>query len=307
MPASGLRVLYVMSCGGRAITETQVLLGQNQVSDVPNLQKVSDLFKARLALSGYPTIPVRARISLVGSKRVYFILPISYMSGIAPVQNNFKDNKGNLVTNDSDQPKSCLQLAATNGDTVHKTIYLSGVPDVLIGQPDPGGHIAVNPWWLPLYNTYANLLKTGGWGFIARTANAGALAPVNINSYSTDGGTGYLQFVVTGQPAAFVQGAAVQIIGSKMVNRAYAPANGRWIISKVEPATPAAGSTRYTVLQSTQVPSAGVAVMGQVQLVDYTSYAYTAPPVIVGDTTRKRGNRVLAPAGRRTIRKYLPI
>jgi hypothetical protein len=310
MPPTGTRVTLKMQCDTYGISETHVMLTSTNFDTVT--LAATALMKARMALSGFPTVPNSIRMSKIGSPRVYRVIGASDLAGLAPIETNLKTSDGNLSSNDSDQPRSCLLLSASNSDTLHKKIYLAGIPDVIIGEPNPGGKITLNAWWLPLYNKYKNLLIGTAtaptvWGFVARTLTT----VVNYGQYpvvavSQQAGTNLFGVAVAGTPALITTGSPIQLLGFKRSNNAYAPANGVWYVQSVVQNLPANGFTTYYLLNSTQVNPAILTKLGTIQLVDYTSYAYNN--LSIGqDTTRKRGGSFLASRGRRTIRKYVRI
>lgn len=304
MPATGVRCTFIMRGDLLAITETHVFVSSPSLDDAQ--VGALKLFKLRLALSGFPTRPVALRMSVVGSPRVFRTLGDEDLAGIAPVANNYKDRAGNFVNNNADQSKACLQLSADYADTKHKRIYLAGVPDVVLGDPDEPGHIVDNAWWLALFNSWRNELtgRLKPWGFIARTDPAGVFARVQVQAASNQVGTQNFGVAVLGAIPNANLGTLLQTTRFKRNNVAFRSQNGTFQISAIDVNVPANGFTTYYFRDTSGIASSTITRLGFVQPIDYTTFKYQRIE-IDKDTTRKRGNRVLATPGRRTIRKFV--
>lgn len=304
MPATGVRCTFIMRGDVFAITETHVYLTSSALNDAET--SALKLFKLRLALSGFPTRPTALRMSVVGSPRVFRTLGAEDLAGIAPVANNYKDKQGNFVNNNSDQAKSCLQLSADYADTRHKKIYLAGVPDVVIGDPDEPGHIVDNAWWLALFNSWRNELTGTAkpWGFIARSDPAGPLAKVQVQSVGNQVGTQNFGIATLGAIPNIALGSMLQTTRFKRSNLAFRSPNGIFQVSAIDQNAPANGFTTYYFRSTSDVSANVITKLGFVQPIDYTSYKYQRL-TIDKDTTRKRGNRVLATPGRRKTLRFV--
>jgi hypothetical protein len=263
------------------------------------------LLKKRMKLMGFGVTIVGVRLSKEGVFRDSLVLDPTDWAGIAPPAFNYSGPAGNAGTNDPDQAKACVLVRAESSSLHRKSIYLSGIPDIIIREDPRGPALTQVPQWLSDFNAYANELIVQPWGFIGRSDPAGALAQFPIAGIVTQAGTGLIGIVVANALITYPVLQFVAIHGSTRTHPAYASLNGRWQIGSAE-AGPGVGFTTYFLLNSQNVAAPTVINRGTVQAVDFSFLKYTRAQII-GQTTRKRGNRFLAPPGRRTIRRPLPV
>jgi hypothetical protein len=300
---NAVRVTMFMADDVFGISETHDYNTSGDLTTV--VQPAINLLKARMKLMGFGVSIVGVRLSKEGVYRDSLVLDPSQWAGIPPGQFNYSGPSGNAGTNDPDQAKACVLVRAESGTLHRKSIFLAGIPDIIIREDPRGPALVQVPQWLTDFNTYAQLLITGPWGFIGRSDPTGTLAQFPISGVLTQAGTNLVGIVVSTALITYNQLDFIVIHNSTRTNKAYASLNGRWQIGEVD-AGPGAGFNTYYLLNSQLVPVPTIINRGTVQKLDYSFLKYSNLQVI-GQTTRKRGNRFLAPPGRRTIRKPLPV
>lgn len=262
------------------------------------------LFKKRIALCGYGVQAVGMRLSQLGVFRDSKVFTASDLAALNPLAGNFSTNTGGTVPNDSDQPKACVLVRAESGALRRKPIYLAGVPDVIIRENPSGPAVIQIPAWLTLFNSYANTL-VASWGFAAKQLSSVlGFGATPIIGLATQAGTALIGIVI-GAGTITVDGTLpVQVRGVGRTNNAYPSLNGTWQVADVLTSTPVAGKTTVFLRGTSHITQSTITKLGTAQLADRTGFPYTAVQLI-GQTTRKRGNRFLAPPGRRTVRRSI--
>lgn len=301
MPATGIRCTMIFRSGSLSITETHVHATSNTIAAA--MLPFQSLVKARVLLNGKGVVLVKGRLSKEGVKRDSRILPASFLALNAAGQAPVGDPGGVALDANPDQPKVAYRMLMYAGDLHQTNLYLGGVPDYVCRLDANGIPIAPPPQWTTNLDLYrAELLK--GWGYVGLTELAGDFAARNVVALSTVMDSGLLQIVTASAGAPYTIGQKVQLHDFKLTNSAFVAVNGVWQIDAVEVDSPSAGKTRYTLRNSATINPNTVSVMGNVAPVGYTTYQYDGSEP-VGPTTRKRGNRVLAPAGKRLIRRRI--
>lgn len=259
------------------------------------------LYKLRYACMGANVVPFGGRASNVAIFRDSQILDRDFLNNLPPPPGSVQLSTGITVSGDPDQAKACALLRLNCSDVIRGSLFMAGIPDAVITTFPDGPNIALVPSWGKLLNKYISELQSGRWGMVAR--NYGAVTPVA--SWIQDPTTGNLVAVINGGMAVTPGVTKVQVRGVKRTNRAYQPANGTWIVSQYT-SGPGAGQNSLMLFASNNVPVTSFLSLGNLQIVDYSSYAYSSVNLI-GNSTRKRGNRSLAYPGRRVTHKYLSL
>lgn len=266
------------------------------------------LMKARSLLMGASVIPVSLRMSLLGTRRAYInaaaadVQPISVGNisiVVKPAPAFAGVNASNAVDGSSAQgPDAILVDSYGSKATSHAKKYLSGCPNVLIRTNPLGPYVAGDAAWGALFVAYGLVLTTTNNGWLMKVLTVPAPSGVlTVLSFALDATNTYLTITVPTFAGAPVQGAVVTLHGCKMTSRAYKSPNGSWKI--VAPPVTVGANTTYTL----GLPFANrfpylMQAFGTAQIQDYSTDTYTA--VNLGrEGEHKRGNRVLAPLGRR--------
>jgi hypothetical protein len=257
------------------------------------------LFKARMAAAGYGVIPFGGRMSMLPLARQTQIFSANDLAGIAPGALSWGVSGGGTANNDMDQPLSCVVLRLEAGATRRRSLFMAGIPDVIVREDPTGPDVTDYPAWNVAFATYRATLLGDNWGFV----NAAPQTPISVVGVGTDPATGNLQLTVSGASAVFAQGAFVAVHKFLRSNTAYASANGRWQIQFVQiNAIPV--TVTYTLLASAAVNPATITRLGTIQGFDTQFTKYTEVK-IRKQGTRKRGNRFLVPPGAR--RRRVPV
>jgi hypothetical protein len=270
-----------------------------------------NLMKARTAMMGAGVIPVSGRMSLIGQRRAYYKLQNSDVSPIPPgtIQITVNPapafagaNPSNVVDGSAAQgPDAILVDAYGTLPQYHAKKYLAGCPNVLIRTNPNGPFVAGDAAWGNLFNAYATLLTTAtnGWVMKVRTFPTIPAAPP-IPTYALDLTNTYLTVTCPTLPGTVTIGTLLQILGAKMMSRAYKPPNGKWAVGPTAPVT-SGGNTTYSLVLPFAVRFPYLlAGFGTVQVVDYSASTYTA--VGLGrEGEHKRGNSGLVARGRRRV------
>lgn len=301
MPASGCRVTFFFSDDVYGFSETHNYLAASQISAAINPAKA--LLKKRLKICGFGVTPVGVRLSMEGVFRDSQVLSADDLAGLAPATGTYQDSNGVAQPNDSDQPKACVRVRAESGTLHRKSIFLAGVPDVIIRENPRGPAVAQIPQWEKDFKLYVKELLNG-WGFVARSAENGNLTRRQVTAVQTQVGTALIGLSTPSVGQAYTVGQKVQVRNFTRKNVAYASINGTWQVDSVVADSPVAGFTTYYLRNSSLVAASTILNMGTIQLVDYSTWAYDDVQ-LQGQTTRKRGNRFLAGPGRRSVRKLL--
>lgn len=301
MAATGVRCTMIFRDGALAITETHVWTNATTIADT--MLPFQALVKKRVTLNANGVVLVKGRLSKEGVKRDSRILPAAFLAlqgaGGAPIG----DPGGVALDANPDQPKACYRLICFATDLHQTNLYLGGIPDYVCRFDANARPVAPPPQWQLNLDAYiAELLK--GWGYVGRAQLEGALAPRPVVKLSTNMDSGLLQVVTAVAGAPYSVGQKVQMHDFKLTNNAFVPINGDWQIDAVETDAPSAGFIRYTLRLSASVNPATVSVLGSIAPIDFTTYKYDGIEP-VGPTTRKRGNRQLAPVGKRLIRRRI--
>lgn len=303
MPASGIRCTFFIQDDLYGISETHIH-SATEINDAIN--DATALMKARMNLCGVPAVAVGVRLSKEGVFRDSKIIPGGEFVDVNPKEFNYTGPAGLEGPNNSDQPKSCILLRVDSGSIKRKSLYLAGIPDFAIRENPRGPVITLVPQYLSAFNKWKNLLVSKAWGFTARADAAGALAPRAVTGFGTDVASGNLKIVTHSASTPYIAGQKVQTRLFSRSHPGYLSANGIWQIESAATDTPASGDQTYVLRGTSGIAPSTIVNPGQVQLIDY-SYFKVADITIVGQTTRKRGNRFLVGVGRKTSRKPISL
>lgn len=299
MAATGIRFTMIFKCAGYGVGENHTLTTATTIEAAR--QPAIDLLKARMQLMAIGTTVKTARLSKEGVKNDSRILGADVLLPIRPPNVPVGDPGGAGLDPNVDQGKAAYQLRLEAGDLRRAPLYLSGIPDFVVRYDANQNPIAPPPFWLTWLNLYIAELKKG-WGYVGRSLAEGPLAPRNAIRLATDMDTGNLLVTTQSAGAAYSAGQMISMHGFKLTNRAYNSPNGDWQIAVVTVDSPVAGQVTYQLRNSSGVSPNTVTLLGTIQPLDYTTFAYDQIQPI-GPTTRKRGNRSLLPVGRRLIRR----
>jgi hypothetical protein len=299
VPATGVRFTMIFRDGSYGFSESHTLAAAGTIAAAKN--PAIDLLKARMQLMATGVAVKTARLSKEGVRNDSRILGADIITPIKPPGLPVGDPSGAGLDSNTDQTKAAYQLRLESGDLHRSPLYLSGIPDYVIRYDANNNPIAPPPFWNEYLKLYIAELKKG-WGYVGVSEAAGALAPRAVVRVATDMGTGLLQITTQAAGLPYTSGQVVTLRGFKLTNRAYNTPNGRWQISAVAVDTPVAGQVTYTLRNSSGVSVNTITLLGTVEPLDYTTYAYDNVERI-GPTTRKRGNRSLLPPGKRLIRR----
>jgi hypothetical protein len=309
--ALGSAVRMIWQDSNQAIGETYYNTGTPNLDPGSGLYPLAlALFKARSLLMGYGVVPVSIRMSTVGVRRAFTKVSSSDVSAVPVGQQSINVNSlpavlaaggANTVDGSAAQGPDAVQYDAYGSlATSHARKFLAGCPAVLVRTSPQGPWTVGDPNWLNLFNAYVQVLKTAanGWVMRVRTFPTVPAAPP-IPVYALDQTNTNLTVTVPTLPGTINNGTILQILGARMQSRAYKAPNGQWRVINV--GVPSGGATTYTL----QLPFANnfpflLSGFGTVQVVSYMADTYVAAfPSKEGQ--HKRGNRVLAPLGRRRV------
>jgi hypothetical protein len=305
MPIAGFQVLMTWRDSNLAINESYIWADATaKLKDVV-YEAGKTLMKARSAMMGYGIVPIRLRVSQIGVKRVYYNGPptdIAVMTvGLQQIQilNPPIGNAppvGQTVDGAADQAKAAVLADFYSADfSQHSRKFLAGVPDVLIRTDPDGPYVVGDAAWGNLFNAWATILLNNAnkWQFKAKpkpTLLKGATFGVDLTT-----GLLYVNLPTIGGTA--VTGGYLQLQGWTMTNKAYISPNGTWQILNVATGTPNTTSN-YLLRGTGSVAFSQIFTVGTVNTIDTGSSPFGF--IQLGkQTTRKRGNRSLAPVGRR--------
>ena len=303
MPVTCVKVTMIFQDDQFAITESHLLTQSSSVGS-SEINSAKMLIKLRMALMGYNVVFTGARLSVEGTYRDSSVLS-SYDLPSLPTFPLTTSGPNGAESGLPDIAKTCVEVRKEATTLHHTTMYMAGIPDGLITEFPRGPSVVNYPAWLTAFNAYQSFLLATSpqWGMPVRNYS-GIYAPIAVQGYNNGGPGGQLGFYLTGSPAGYAQGVTVQLRQTERLNVAYPTPNGKWVIASVVPNSPAGGQTTYYLQNSSSVSSAYITKFGNALLLDYTPAQYTTFKY-VGQTTRKRGNRVLVPVGRRRIRSYV--
>lgn len=308
MAKVGVRVTMLFEEAGLSFSEAHTWVTDVDMSQVKEPAKVLVQTRANVCGTGVTLRGVRLskeadfRDSMVFSAKdiqgIKFPSAALFTSGAKPIATGY--------AREADQTKACVLLRAESGTVKRKSIFLAGVPDVVLGTDPSGPKIALFPAWEEALQNYIAQLIVDSWGFMARSPQTGELAPRRVVSVVVQPVTNRLGIVIATGGAAYTLGSDIQTRLFKRSNPAYTSLNKIWQISQVSLGSPVAGQDTYYLLGSETVPVSTITKLGVVQGVEYSPAEYTnIQPQ--GQTTRKRGNRQLAGPGRRTIRRSIGV
>lgn len=306
MAATGVLVTMLFEESGLSFSEAHVWTVNADLNLVKDPAK--ELVQARANCCGAGVSLVGVRLSKVQDFRDSIVFSATEIQGIVFPTGKLYTSGADKITagysNDADQAKACVLLRAEAGTTKRKSIYMAGVPDVILGTDPNGPKTTLFTAWTAFLNAYINVLVTKSWGFVARADQQGALAKQDVQDLVVQAGTNRIGLVCDSGGPTYAVGKLVQTRLFQSSNSAYKSLNGIWQVSAVALGSPAAGKNTYYLLGSNQVPFSSIVRNGFVQGVDYAATRYTAVQP-QGQTTRKRGNRQLAGPGRRKTKKSI--
>ena len=291
--------------GGLGFSEAHVW-GSNTSLLMDALPDFKNLFAVRLAICGSDVNAVGGRLSVMGQPRNSYQLTGDDINGFAGL--NAQNTVATPVPMNGTQPdqtKSCLTLTARSTSGNSTRIYLSGVPDVILGGPNRNDLAPGQEWWKKILALYVNLLTTRPWGWAgispAQKTTPPFQSPVAFNNAGANG----LLVVTCTTLAGVALPGQIQIGKVLRTNVAYVPANGIWTLSNVQTDSPSPGLSQYTLANSSGVAAANQKPgTGYVGPYARAKYSYVSVS-IDKQTTRKRGNRLLAGPARLTRRKFV--
>jgi hypothetical protein len=297
MPVTGMRAVMVIQDDRFCITEAHVINSQSFETALPFF---INLFKARMQIAGVPAKVFRGRLSLLNARRVVRTLTRVDLASVGDaVIRTYTGPSGTVGNNDSDQPKSAIQLVLQTDDGTSHSSYLGGVPDVFIKENPEGPAVDLVPGYAMLVNQYIAVLTQPAVGTIVRSKDPAVLKTRAILGADTDLGSGLIRI----WSATFVPqlglGQLVMVRGFKPQQKAFKALTGKFEVGFVEADTPNPGQTRLTLRGTKNLNVLDPRTLGTVELVDYTFASYVRGSIGL-QTTRKRGNRQLAGPGRRT-------
>lgn len=303
MPVTGIKCTAFYEDNGRGISETHYYVPGSQTSQAYN--PFLALIKKRMATMGAGVQAIGGRMSLAGVKRVVEIIDPQDLAGLTPGSANYNFPDGHQEPNDPDFANVCILLRTRAGAQSAGSLFMAGVPDAAIRAGNEGAAVALVPGFATKLNSYLTLLKSGIWGMRTRTKGGGAPPLLQVTSVLSQVGTGNVGLVVTGAVGGIAPTTFVYLTGFTRTNVAYASLNGRWQVDSVA-AGPGAGENTIYLRASSTIPTFQLVHLGTVQLEDFSTVAYTSID-LVGKTTRKRGNRFLAPLARRRVRRPISL
>jgi len=302
MPATGCRVTMIFQDDILAISETHNRVTVTDIASAVNDAK--NLVKARMRCMGEGVVFVECRLSMEGVWRDSFIISAADMGPLGTQSGILTSGVQLQEPASPDQAKSCLLLRLQATPQQHRPLYAAGIPDAVIGE-NPRENRAQNfPQFWQALTAYMDYLTSGLWGSVFRPLPTGTFTWFKSSGYANDANTGLFGFDMLGATATFNVGDKVQLRNFAQVNRAYATPNGQWQIQSILVDMPIAGTNRYLLFGSSGVAATTVKLPGYVQRIDFSTVQYQSW-TLLGQTTRKRGNRLLAGPGRRLIRKRI--
>ena len=294
MPASGIKFVMFMEAEKFGISEEHIYGSTNFPAAYLAAIKI---FKARMGVAGFGVVPFGGRLSLLPLERQTQVLSPQDIAGIAPGQLTWNVSGGGVVDNTMDQPLSCVVLRLEAGTTRRRSLFMAGIPDVVVRENPIGPDVTDYPAWNTAFAAYRAALLADTWGFV----NTAPVTPIPVIGAGSDPATGNLQLTVSGASAVFTQGQFVAVHKFLRSNVAYASANGRWQIASVQiNAIPV--TVTYTLFSSAQVNPLTITRMGVIQALD-TQWSKYTNVLLRKQGTRKRGNRFLVPPGVRRVRR----
>jgi len=293
MPATGLKTRFIFNVGLLGFAEALVLGGATSFASAK--VKAQNYLKARIKMCGQGVNFVGCVISQLGAPRTYQTFDGVDFPGIKPPVG---DNTSGAITepNTCDQIKSVLQCNADADPTRHKRMYLSGVPDLVVRESPEGPDLSVQPW-KDYFDAWVVQVIADGWGFIAQTSPAGAFVPQPILGVGAELVTNLITINLASDPGFIAGVSTVLIRGNTRINPAYKGMNGKWVVkSKVT----AGGVTTLTLFGTSSIDPTKFRKLGSATLYDTAVFTIGAITDLK-QTAHKRGNRFLAPLGRRRV------
>jgi hypothetical protein len=304
MAATGARVTMFFQDDVFGFSETHDYLGVTELVSPQADTKL--LIKARMLCMGQGILFVGCRLSLEGVFRDSELILAADLGNL-PTQSTTQTGAGVPdAPPDPDQAKSCLLLRLEATSIMRRPLYMAGVPDAVIGENPRVNRARDYASWYNAFQAWGALLSNGKWGSVFRTPRGGpgGNPEFNVQGVLNDPNTGEFSIIMNDADVTFAAQQKIQLRLFQMTNRNYLPANGVWQIHAVN-LGPGAGQHTYALWNSSKVTAPTIKLPGVARLVNFVTAAYDGPPQIIGQTTRKRGNRFLTGPGRRTIRKYV--
>lgn len=308
VPNAAIKFTMKFADGYQAITEAHHLSASGN-SDLATVWTTlgKPLMTARAALMGAGVSAISARVSVVGSPRVYFNAPANEISGMVvgpqklTVTLTPQESAGGItnteVTGDADVPNVSVLLNVYDVSYgLHARYYLAGLPAVFVAEnPASPPQIRVVSWQTA-FDNYVSALLTNKWGWMTKIpvseAGWGSTAVQFIGNDPTTGNF-YIQCPALSQTPGI--GQTIQLQGFQMTNRSYLNPNGTWQIANT---AVAAGITTYTLRNSTNINSSFVFITGTARPIGYQFTQYSKC-LLGAIASRRRGGSSLAPRGKR--------
>jgi hypothetical protein len=250
-----------MNVGG---TDADRVTVENDVRTLANL---------RGSICGLGTFLAGARISYqdVNKKRSRIINLDPGILGIAEVSVNSLTGYTDTATRSADVPTSAIQFRMYSADGRAKNYWQSWPPDAIMRTNPDGVDVTGSAVWLGHYNTWRAEMKSGKWGFRARTlaATDPYIDVLGLSRRQT--GLGVLGAVVNGAPTIPV-GQSVQLRGFIPDNRAIPQLNGIYTIDNID-TTSLTGQSIYFLRATEQFDPDAYKTFGTIQRVAFEAVA----------------------------------
>ncbi len=245
--------------------------GDETNPDSTNTAAIQGLWKKRLALCGKGATLLGVRISLVKARpRPTYNLPLG-SGGVfsSPVTaDNTTYGSAYAANQTPDQLQTCIQLQCYAQGGARKPVYLAGIPDDIIVTNPNGPNVTTDTQWNNNFIAWVSFLQTNKFGWIGK-AYQGAYAPISIAAWVSAAAPlpGLWAVVNGGLPAGILQGAKVQVMGTRMANKALRSPNGTYTCAGTGVYTPGVGQNYAYFPQLNGIDPTQVATLGQLQAV----------------------------------------
>jgi hypothetical protein len=300
MPASGIRVTYKWEAPRRGIGEVFIFAADTVAAAI---EPAKALAKARKKLMGRPMTLFGCVLSKEGVRRDSQVFTATQLAEVNTVPYALTGANASVTDNSTGQANDCLNVRIEASDVSRRTLFMAGVPDACLRMDPESPPIDIPVPWLDAFDAWSALLINAPWSFIGKRTTqivGDGLVAYPVLLANRVGAPPQAVISTSTRPGGWQVGEFVQLRGFRSINRAYVPWQGEWQIAAVTPDAPAAGQSQLQLRNSTSLDPDTIARMGTVEQVDFTSRKI-ARVILQRQTTRKRGNRFLAPPGRLTV------
>lgn len=258
---------------------------------------VRDVYNLRAKMMAENVICQGFRISRIGVFRDYYNeTPFDVEGGGKGISKN-----GGQSGFKADVPNVALQCAVSSGTSRHSNLYLSGLPDALLGTDnDPavgaGPYYDRCPNWLKAFNSYRVKLYGGSWGFWALLDTV--RHPILTWGQTADAP---FQLIATlAQTEDFAEvGDTIKIRGVQMKYKGAPKLNGE---HKVVAKAVGSGTVDYTLKGTEGMDLNLIVTDGTAETITHGFFPYTKI-VPANQTSRKRGGSSSRARGRSSSRR----